>query len=114
MAEPATIFWKGFLSVNNAEAIKEELENFFSEHDTISIDISDTDDIDVSIIQLIYAAFKEAAAAQKTLRITGSFKADVRRCLYVCGIIETETMPDADIAAKLNLLRTEVLQGAQS
>jgi anti-anti-sigma regulatory factor len=104
MAKPATIFWKGFLSVNNAEAIKEDLEKKFSEYNTIIIDISDTDDIDVSIIQLIYAAFKEAAAIQKSLRITGTFKTDVRRCLYVCGIIETENMPDADIAAKLNLL----------
>ncbi|MDR2898512.1 MAG: STAS domain-containing protein [Spirochaetaceae bacterium] len=104
MAKSATISWKGFLSVNNAEAIKEELEKKLSKDDSLTIDISNADDIDVSIIQLMYAAFKEAAALQKKLSITGTFKPDVRRCLYVCGIIENDAMPDADIAAKLNAL----------
>ncbi len=87
--EKKTIQWKGFLSVNNAAALKEELELNISQTGNLVIDITGVEDVDVAVIQLIYASYKEALAQKKEFSLTGTVKPDVKKCLAACGLIDS-------------------------
>ena len=56
----ATVTWEDTVSVENAQKKKQELLKAFNSSDRIHLDISQVEDLDISAVQLILAAQKEA------------------------------------------------------
>ena len=55
------IKWQGSLTIEKADALKQEFLQAFDSAKEILLDISAIEDIDTAIIQLIFSAGKEAA-----------------------------------------------------
>lgn len=88
------IVLKGLLTVNDAEQLHKHLMGKLKENDSIVIDFSELEDLDVSIIQLICALYLECKKQKKEFSIKGAFHADVKNFLFYSGFISNKTNPD--------------------
>lgn len=95
------IEWKGFLSVNDAETIKEELLEQLSLSPEITVDISKLEDIDISILQLIFSIEKEAREQNKTIIVKGLISEGVKHCFHVCGFSVNKYQSNEEILKSL-------------
>jgi hypothetical protein len=66
-----TVVWDDTVSIDNAQKKKQELLKAFNSSEVILLDISKLDDLDVSAVQLILAAEKEAILTKKKFKIIG-------------------------------------------
>lgn len=94
-AKTTSIILKGYMSVGDAERLKTEIKKAFAAKPAkIYLDVSHLEDIDVSIIQLLYALYKEAGEKIQ-ITIVGEIVALVKKSLYNCGLIADENVQDA-------------------
>lgn len=66
-----TVVWDDTVSIENAQKKQQELLKAFNSSEVILLDISQLDDLDVSAVQLILAAEKEAILRKKKFKIIG-------------------------------------------
>ena len=66
-----TVVWDDTVSIENAQKKKQELLKAFNSSEVILLDISKLEDLDVSAVQLILAAEKEAILQKKKFKIIG-------------------------------------------
>lgn len=70
--KPATtVVWDDTVSIENAQQKKQELLKAFNSSEVILLDISKLEDLDISAVQLILAAEKEAILTKKKFSIVG-------------------------------------------
>ena len=97
----ATIELKGNLSVSNAEKLHRTFLQTVQQNNSITLDISGLEDIDVSILQLISSLHSSMSPNGKPT-FSGSFTPLVRKRLYICGIIPDQNMDDASIVKAID------------
>ncbi len=66
-----TIVWKGTAGIEQAHILKDSLLAAFEKADSVQLDISSLEDIDITGIQIILAAKKEATKLNKSFCLTG-------------------------------------------
>lgn len=89
-----SIIFSGYMSVANAGKLKAEMEDvLFSKSTKIELDVSNLDEIDVTIIQLLYAFCKEVGE-EKSITFIGTISPVVKKCFYSCGLIPDENGDD--------------------
>jgi anti-anti-sigma regulatory factor len=97
----ATIELKGNLSVSNAEKLHKTLIQTLQQNNTITLDVSGLEDIDVSILQLISSLYSSLGQKGKP-SFSGSFSSLVKKRLYICGIIPDPNMDDKSIISAID------------
>jgi anti-anti-sigma regulatory factor len=75
----------GSLTVERAASIRADLLSLLSEYDVITLDLSKVTDVDLSFVQLLYAAASEAVRLGKELSFSGKLSKEVRAALQVGG-----------------------------
>lgn len=93
--------WEGILSVESAAQRKEELLSAFSQYQQVVISFSLLESIDLSILQLICAAVKEACKKDKIFHLTGALKPDLKRAFLISGLIKEDCQTAKDIEVQL-------------
>lgn len=68
----STVKWQGTAGIEEAHSLKDELLKAFQNSNGILLDISEVEDIDITGIQVIVAARKEAEKQGKQFYITGN------------------------------------------
>ncbi len=86
---------KGDLSINDAEELQKVFISASEKKVDIELDVSQLEDVDTTIIQLIYALYH--AAKDRTITVTGPVSNQVRKRLYICGIIPSPDLSDSEI-----------------
>ncbi len=92
----ATIELKGNLTVSNAEKLHRTFLQTVQQNNTVTLDVSGLEDIDVSILQLISSLYSSMSPKGKPT-FSGSFSPLVRKRLYICGIIPDPNLDDKSI-----------------
>jgi len=91
--------WEGYGTVERASVMKDELLAAFDAATQVVVSLSMLDSIDVSIVQLLIAAKKEANKRGKRFRLTGAIRESVASTLSSVGL---PSSPDAgDLEAEL-------------
>jgi ABC-type transporter Mla MlaB component len=62
---------KGDLTVNNSRALYEKIVSLFDETDSLEIDVSKAENVDMTFLQLICCCHREFVKANKDFRISG-------------------------------------------
>lgn len=80
------IKWKESAGIESSQKLREELLDAFKSSSAIFLDISELEDIDLTGIQLIISAKKEADSQKKTFFIIGSIPEAISEYVSGCGI----------------------------
>jgi anti-anti-sigma regulatory factor len=84
---PKIVNLSGMLTVDRAAALKEELSAALEGSEIVLISLSLVGEIDLSCLQVIYAARVKAKAKGKSLRFIGSVPTQVAKRLAACGFL---------------------------
>lgn len=71
-ADFETVTWQGTAGIEQAHELRDELLAAFEKSSDVRLDISKVEDIDITGIQIIIAAQKEAEKQHKSFCITGT------------------------------------------
>ncbi len=93
---------QGDLSVGDAENIKNAMLKLLKEFPTIRINFSPLEDLDSSIIQLLYALCAQAKKESKEIIFEGTFCQSVKKRLYATGLISKMELPDETIINQIS------------
>ncbi len=66
-----TVKWQGTAGIEQAHTLRDSLLEAFKKNSEIRLDISGVEDIDITGIQIIIAAKKEADKSKKSFYLTG-------------------------------------------
>lgn len=99
---------KGDLSISNAEEILKLFKSACQKKSDITIDVSLLEDVDTSIIQLLYSLFR-SVNKDRPITITGPVSQTVKRRLYICGLLPSPDSEDSSAEATLK----EILEAAR-
>lgn len=80
------IKWTGSAGIEAAETLHKELVKSFKSANTIYLDMSELEDIDITGIQIIMAAKKEADEHKKNFYITGTIPQTIAEFVSGCNI----------------------------
>lgn len=87
MAEKFEVIkWQGNAGIEQAHKLRDELLEAFKKTSEIRLDISDVDDIDITGIQIIIAARKEADKNGKSFFITGKIPKAIEEFITASSI----------------------------
>lgn len=86
MADEITVKWTGTAEIEQAKNLHDNLLGIFKENEHILLDISELEDIDITGIQLIISARKEAEKQKKTFFITEKIPEPILDFTSGCGI----------------------------
>ncbi len=81
----ARIDWKGDLTFDRAAELKETLLEAFGSSDRVELNLAEVTGMDASILQLLCAAHREAAALRKGLCWAGAYSAEVADAVQTAG-----------------------------
>ena len=102
-----TIELQGELGINNAAEIKKILVSAVEKKQPITFDVSKLEDIDVSIVQLLYALFVDIDSSCK-VSFTGMLSPLVKKRLFNIGVTSSPSLTEQEIVdeieAKLRVL----------
>ncbi len=73
------------LSIKTAKTFYESLKKELQEKDRVNLDFSNVNRIDLSIIQVIIAAGREARDQDKVLQMKG-VPVEIRNQMHICGL----------------------------
>ena len=91
-----TVKWQGTAGIEQAHKLKDELIEAFKNHSEIRLDISKVEDIDITGIQMIIAARKEAEKDGKTFFITGRIPKAIKEFVTASSITLDEYVLETD------------------
>lgn len=84
---PKVLKLSGSLNVDRAVALKAELSSALGEATHVLVDFSEVEEIDLSALQILYAARRSAAATGKEIHLIGSIPTKVVKRLVACGFL---------------------------
>lgn len=94
MADEITVKWTGTAGIEQAKNLHDNLLNAFKENEHILLDISELEDIDITGIQLIISARKEAEKQKKTFFIIEKIPESILNFTSGCGVpLEDYALP---------------------
>jgi anti-anti-sigma regulatory factor len=88
---PAVITLSSSLTVDRAAALKEELSAALESNENVVLNIAQVEEIDLSCLQVLYAAGSTAKAKGKGLHFIGAAPAKVAKRLASCGFLRVES-----------------------
>jgi len=94
-----TVKWRGTVGIEQAHKLKDELIEAFNKNSEIRLDISKVEDIDITGIQIIVAARKEAEKVGKAFFITGKIPKAIEEFITASSITLDEyvlKIPESD------------------
>lgn len=91
----------GPLIIDRAAPLKAELTEALSENKKVFLDISQAEDLDLSCLQVIYAARRSAAASGKELHFIGTIPLRIVNRLAASGFLKGKPEKAADFEASL-------------
>lgn len=94
---------KGDLSISNAEEILKMFKSASQKKTEITIDVSQLDDVDTSIIQLIYSLYR-SVGKDRAITLAGPVSETVKRRLYLCGILSDPEMEEKDVESTVKAM----------
>ena len=96
-----TIELQGELGINNAAEIKKILISAVEKRQPITFDVSKLEDIDVSIVQLLYGLF---AAVSPDIKITfkGVLSPLVKKRLFNIGVASSPNLTEHEIVSEID------------
>lgn len=94
-----TIEMKGELSIQNAEELHSIFLSALQKKGDILLDFSKLEDIDVSIIQLVYSLY-ESSKGHKLI-VQGPFTRQIKQRLFICGLITDINSDDNTVIASV-------------
>lgn len=83
---PMIVSLSGSLTIDMASALKEEIAVALDASDVVLLSLSLVEDLDLSCLQVLYAAGKSAAARGKQLHFVGTLPARIVKRLVACGL----------------------------
>jgi len=78
---------EGNLGIGRSQEIKDSISTAFSESMQVLLSLSMVDELDISILQILYAAKKEALSLGKQFHLSGSLKPEIIKKLLRYGFI---------------------------
>ncbi len=96
-----TIDLKGDLSVANAEDLRKMFKAALQKKTEVTVNVSSLEDIDVSIIQLVYALVTGLLKEKRELIFSGTFSPTVKKRLYSVGLIPSANISDEACISEL-------------
>lgn len=87
-ASTVVLGFSGALTIREAEEVYARLRDALRSSERIEIDCAGVTEADITFIQLILAARLSAAAAAKTLTLTGPAQGVMRDALAVAGLLD--------------------------
>jgi anti-anti-sigma regulatory factor len=89
------------LSVDRASALKEELVAALANGGNVLVDLSSIEELDLSCLQVLYAAGLSAKAAGKELHFAGAIPSAVAKRLSSCGFLRGPDARPEDLESAL-------------
>lgn len=93
---------KGELSVSDAENIKNVMLKILKEFSIVYVNFSLLEDLDSSIIQLLYALCIQSKKENKKIIFEGSFSPNVKKRFYTSGLISKSNLDDEIIIDQIS------------
>ncbi len=93
--ETQTIVWKETVTIENSQEKTQELLNAFNTSKEIALDMSELENIDVTGVQLIIAAQKEAIRKKTVFKIIGTIPPAIAS-YFTCIGIPVDTIRDGE------------------
>ena len=81
-----TVKWVGAAGIEQALRLKAELIAAFDLNNSVSLDLSGAEEIDLSALQIIIAADKEAGAQKKSFFLENSIPPAISEFALLCGV----------------------------
>lgn len=94
--------WKSNIGIDNIMAKKDELIGIFSSSATITLDISEVESIDITALQLIVSAIKEAKIKNIQFSLLGNLQEEVIKFLTACGFDENNTTTGENLVESIS------------
>lgn len=85
--DSTTIKWQGTAGIEQAHSLSKYLLKAINDTDRVLLDISEVEDIDITGIQLIISARKEAEQQNKSFYITGTIPQVISEFTAACNIL---------------------------
>lgn len=95
------IMLKGDLSISDAEGIRNNMIAVLKEFATVTVNFSTLEDLDSSIIQLLYALCLQAKKERKEIIFEGTYTNQVRKRFCAAGLISSVDLHDDLISTQL-------------
>ncbi len=96
-SEFSTVTWQGSAGIEQAFSLKEGLLKAFEGNSKVLLDISQIEDIDITGIQIIVSAEKEAISQNKQFFIAGNVPKQISDFISLTGIsLDKYTLPRAE------------------
>ena len=95
------VTFSGSLSIDRVQEFKNELMNALTQADTVLLNISRAESVDVSFLQLLYAANKEAKKRKKTFHLTGTVPENLIRAFVLAGVTKGASTDARDLENSL-------------
>ena len=81
-----TVKWQGTAGIEQAHKLRDEILEAFKKNSKVRLDISEVDDIDITGIQIIIAARKEAEKTGKSFFIIGKIPKAIEEFITASSI----------------------------
>jgi anti-anti-sigma factor len=92
---------EGNLTINRAEEIQNEILSSLSNTKQVLINLAHAETIDISFIQILYAAKSEARKQKKELHLTGSLTETVLRGFIMAGVTKGSSLDARELESTL-------------
>lgn len=92
---------EGSLGIDRAAALRVSLLEAFEKGGPVELDLSAVDDVDLSCVQLLYAARREAVERKLSFHLVGSLAKRLVRKLRNGGFVASPPESGRDLEAKL-------------
>lgn len=99
---PNILYLSGSLGVDRVSALKDELASALEGEGRVLLNFSSVEDIDLSCIQVLYAARASAKALGRELHFVGSLPSRVASRLLSCGFLKGASERSEDFEAALS------------
>ncbi len=103
------ILLQGYLAIYNAEALQKEMLAALKKESGIVLDFSQLEELDVSILQLLYSLISEATQKGIPLTFEGPVSDTVKRCFAITGFSSANDLTDEQLFEEI----TKKTRGAQ-
>jgi anti-anti-sigma regulatory factor len=90
--------------VEKAAALRSEISAALRKGDSVSLDFSSVEDMDLSCLQVLYASLVAAKASGKRLRFAGLLSDRLAERLKACGFLSAIPSQAADLETAMGLL----------
>ena len=99
--EPSVIAPKGNLAIDKVEALRNSILEAWGRSLPVVIDLGGVEDIDLSSLQVLYAAKRQALGTGTGFSLSGNLSGRLRERLRRCGFVLGTPMTGTELEAAL-------------